>query len=77
MGSISAPSARRTILSHRPSEKEPGLDESVETFVRQQNLDNFKRQIEAATDPIQRKMLLTLLAEEEAKAAEARSGPPV
>ena len=53
------------------------MDESVETFVRQQNLENFKRQIEAATDPIQRKMLLTLLAEEEAKAAAARAGTPV
>ena len=53
------------------------MDESVETFVRQQNLDNFKRQIAAATDPIQRKTLVTLLAEEEAKAAAARAGTPV
>ena len=52
------------------------MDKSVETYVRQLNLDKFRKRIEATTDPLERKTLLTLLAEEEAKEALARAGKP-
>jgi hypothetical protein len=39
----------------------------VESFIHSENIKNFKKRLEAPTDDTQRKMLLTLLAEEEAK----------
>ena len=44
----------------------------VERFVHSQNIKNFKKRLEAPTDDTQRKMLLTLLAEVEAKAPNLR-----
>jgi len=44
------------------------MSSSVEHFVHIENIKNFKKRLEAATDDAQRKTLLTLLAEEEAKA---------
>jgi hypothetical protein len=41
---------------------------SVESFVHSENIKSFKKQLEVATDDAQRKMLLRLLAQEEAKA---------
>ena len=41
---------------------------SVERFIQRENIRNFKKRLEAATDEGQRKTLLALLAEEEAKA---------
>ena len=41
-------------------------------FVHSQNIKNFKKRLEAPTDDTQRKMLLTLLAEEETKAPNLR-----
>jgi hypothetical protein len=45
---------------------------SLENFVHDQNIKTFREQLEAPTNEAQRKMLLMLLAEEEAK-AEART----
>jgi hypothetical protein len=39
----------------------------VESFIRRENIKNFKKRLEAPTDDAQRKMLLTLLAEEKTK----------
>ena len=39
----------------------------VESFIHSENIKNFKKRLEAPTDDTQRKMLLTLLAEEGAK----------
>jgi hypothetical protein len=39
---------------------------SVESFIHSENIQNFRKRLEAPTDDTQRKMLLTLLAEEEA-----------
>ena len=39
----------------------------VESFIHSENIKNFKKRLEAPTDDTQREMLLTLLAEEEAK----------
>jgi hypothetical protein len=41
---------------------------SVERFIQRENIRNFKKRLEAATDEGQRETLLALLAEEEAKA---------
>ena len=41
---------------------------SVERFIQRENIRNFKKRLEASTDEGQRKTLLALLAEEEAKA---------
>ena len=47
------------------------MDESTRQFVRDENIKKFKKQLLAATDQSERKTLLNLLAEEEAKAAAA------
>jgi hypothetical protein len=44
------------------------MSSSVERFIQRENIRNFKKRLEAATDEGQRKTLLALLAEEEAKA---------
>jgi hypothetical protein len=44
------------------------MSSSVERFIQRENIRNFRRRLEAATDEGQRKTLLALLAEEEAKA---------
>jgi hypothetical protein len=41
---------------------------SVERFINQENLRNFRKRLEAPVNDTQRQMLLALLAEEEAKA---------
>jgi hypothetical protein len=41
---------------------------SVKSFVHNENIKNFKKRLEAVTDDAQRRVLLTLLAEEKAKA---------
>ena len=41
---------------------------SVERFIQRENIKKFKKRLEAAIDEGQRKTLLALLAEEEAKA---------
>jgi len=38
----------------------------VENFIRNENIKNFRKRLEAPTDDTQREMLVTLLAEEEA-----------
>jgi hypothetical protein len=40
---------------------------SVESFIHRENVNNFKRRLEAPTDKAQRRMLLRLLAEEESQ----------
>jgi hypothetical protein len=40
----------------------------VERFIHSENIKNFKKRLESATDDAQRKTLLTLLAEEEVRA---------
>jgi hypothetical protein len=47
------------------------MDASIKQFVRDENIKKFKKQLLAATDQSERKTLLKLLAEEEAKAAAA------
>ena len=47
---------------------------SVEKFIHVENIKNFMKRLESVTDEAQRKTLLTLLAEEEAKAKQAREG---
>jgi hypothetical protein len=46
----------------------PKPDARVESFIRRENIKNFKKRLEASTDDAQRKTLLSLLAEEKAKA---------
>jgi hypothetical protein len=41
----------------------------VESFIHSENIKNFKKRLEAPTDDAQRKTLMTLLAEEEAKSS--------
>jgi hypothetical protein len=41
----------------------------VENFIRNENIKNFRKRLEAPTDDTQRDMLVTLLAEEEATLA--------
>lgn len=43
---------------------------SAEKFIHEENIRIFKKRLEAASDETQRRMLLTLLAEEEAKGAQ-------
>jgi hypothetical protein len=50
--------------------KEGRMMTPVESFIHNENIKNFKKRLEATTDDAQRKTLLTLLAEEEAKAAQ-------
>lgn len=47
---------------------------SVEKFIHVENIKNFKKRLESVTNEAQRKTLLTLLAEEEAKAKQAGEG---
>jgi hypothetical protein len=47
------------------------MDASIKQFVRDEKIKKFKKQLLAATDQSERKTLLKLLAEEEAKAAAA------
>ena len=49
---------------------------AMEHFIHRQNLKLLKKQLEAPTDEAKRRMVLSLLAEEEAKAPtlEAKSG---
>lgn len=42
---------------------------SAETFANHESLKRLKKQLEHATDEVQRKTILSVLAEEEAKAA--------
>jgi hypothetical protein len=50
---------------------------SVESFIQSENVKNFKKRLEASTDEAQRRVLLTLLAEERAKAEPlAKPKPP-
>ena len=44
------------------------MSSSIERFIQRENIRNFKKRLEAAADEAQRKTLLALLAEEEAKA---------
>lgn len=44
---------------------------AVESFINRENIKNFKKRLETPADDTQRKMLLTLLAEEEAKGEHA------
>lgn len=44
-------------------------DSSAQKFIQEQNIKIFKKRLKAASDEAQRRMLLTLLAEEEAKVA--------
>jgi hypothetical protein len=44
-------------------------DSSAEKFIQEENLKIFKKRLETASDQAQRRMLLTLLADEEAKCA--------
>jgi hypothetical protein len=44
------------------------MNTSVKSFVHNENIKNFKKRLEAVTDDAQRRVLLTLLAEEKAKA---------
>ena len=46
------------------------MSSSVASFIHRENIRNFKKRLEEATDDAQRKTLLALLAEEEAKAAQ-------
>jgi hypothetical protein len=48
-----------------------GMKAAVESFVHRENIKNFKKRLKTPVDDTQRKMLLTLLAEEEAKAEHA------
>jgi hypothetical protein len=41
----------------------------MENFIRNYNIARYKAQLETETSPVKRKLLLTLLAEEEAKQA--------
>ena len=41
---------------------------SIESFIQSENIKNFKKRLESPTDAAQRETLLTLLAEETAKA---------
>jgi hypothetical protein len=50
-----------------------GMKAAVESFVHRENIKNFKKRLETPVDDAQQKMLLTLLAEEEAKAEHASS----
>jgi hypothetical protein len=50
------------------------MHESCDDFVRRTNIENFKRQLAAATDEGERRMLGTLLAEEEQKEEQAKPG---
>ena len=49
----------------------------VESFIHRENIKNFTQRLEAPTDDAQRKTLLTLLAEEKAKAEHLRPEPPI
>ena len=44
------------------------MDRSAEEFIHRQNVINFTRQLAAVDNEAQRRMLMTLLAEERAKA---------
>ena len=46
----------------------------VESFIHRENIKNFTQRLEAPTDDAQRKTLLTLLAEEKAKAEPLKAG---
>ena len=48
----------------------------VESFIHRENIKNFTKRLEAPTDDVQRKTLLTLLAEEKAKAEQSEAEPP-
>ena len=50
------------------------MRDSCDEFVRRKNIENFKRQLDAATDEGERRMLLTLLAEEQQKERQAKPG---
>jgi hypothetical protein len=43
------------------------MDISLEKFITNENIKNFRKRLEASTDEAQRAILLRLLAEEEAK----------
>ena len=43
------------------------MDISLEKFIANENIKNFRKRLEASTDEAQRAILLRLLAEEEAK----------
>jgi len=47
----------------------------MESFIYSENIKIFKRRLEAPTDDTQRKILLTLLAEEEAKGEQLAAEP--
>lgn len=47
------------------------MDASVKAFVERQNIAHYLDQLRTETDPVQRDMLLKLLAEEEAKQMKA------
>ena len=46
-----------------------------ESFIHSENIKNFTKRLESPTDEAQRKTLLMLLAEENAKAQELRARP--
>ncbi len=50
------------------------MHESCDEFVRRKNIENFKRQLGAATNEGERRMLRTLLAEEQQKERQAKPG---
>jgi hypothetical protein len=47
----------------------------MESFIYSENIKNFEKRLEAPTDDTQRKILLTLLAEEEAKGEQLVAEP--
>jgi hypothetical protein len=49
----------------------------VEKFIHRENIKNFSKRLETATDDAQRKTLLTLLAEEKAEAEQLSAEPPI
>ncbi len=48
----------------------------MEWFIRQQNLERFRRLLTQSADQSERRQILRLLAEEEAKEREATDRPP-
>jgi hypothetical protein len=53
-------------------ESEPWKEDAMEDFVHRENLKIFRRQLAQVKDDAQRRLLLRLLAEEEAKAPVAK-----
>ena len=50
------------------------MNRSLDKYINQQNIKNFKKRLEAPADEVQRQTLLKLLAEEIAKSQQLRKG---